>query len=147
MKLLDYLNSAEKSLFRFESLQDYKVDDEDMSDVGMRAWWDFIVSKKYNGVMMQQVRLVTRPFTSYTKKELEIHKKSLAFGDDIKVIEEDKFKNLKIRIGDFWLVDDRVVLKIKYSDTGEYQGFDVVEEGVKDYIIVKNFLLDNSTSL
>ncbi len=146
MKLFDYLKSANKSLFRFESLQEYKIDGEDSSDEGMKEWWNFIDSKTKTGVKMQRVRLIIRPFSDYTKIELEIHKKSKAFGDDIRIIEEDKFKSLQIKQEDFWLIDDSVCLKMNYSTLGEYLGF-TLENDVDIYKKAKNSLLENSVEL
>ncbi len=146
IKFFDYLKSANKSLFRFESLQDYKIDGEDTSDEGMKDWWSFVASKTKAGVKMQRVRLVILPITNYTKMELEIHKKSKTFGDDIQIIEEDKFKSLQIKQEDFWLIDDLVCLKMNYSALGEYIGF-TLENNVDTYIKVKNSLLENSIEL
>ncbi|TAK57757.1 hypothetical protein EPO17_01160 [Patescibacteria group bacterium] len=143
----DYLNSAKKSLFRFESLQDYKIDGEDESDEGMKEWWDFIASKKKQGVQMQRIKLVIRPLTKYTETELEIHKKSSSFGDDIRIIEEEAFKILGVKQEDFWIVDDVICLRMKYSNEGEYLGFDVVEKSVKKYLKIKKVLLKHSVSL
>ncbi len=148
MELFDYLKSANKSLFRFESLQTYNVEGEDISDPdeGMEDWWDFIASKTKAGVTMQRVRLVTQPLTDYTKMELEVHKKSKTFGDDIRIIDEEKFKSLQIKQQDFWLIDDSVCLTMNYSASGEYLGF-TIENDVETYLKIKSSLLENSVEL
>lgn len=147
MDLYQYLQSATKSLFRFESLQDYKVGGDGIDDEDMKEWWDFITSKTKAGVLMQRVRLVVEPFTEYTKNELIVHKKSETFGDDIRIIKEKIFNTLNLKQEDFWLVDERIILKMKYSTNGEYLGFDVIENDVDYYIKTKNFLLKNSADL
>ena len=63
MDLYKYLRSANKSLFRFESLQEYKVDDDGIEDGGMKEWWDFIALKTKSDVVMERVRLVIEPLT------------------------------------------------------------------------------------
>ena len=147
MELYKYLQSAQKSLFRFEAFQDYKVEGDGIDDDGMKEWWDFITLKTKSGVKMQRVRLIIEPLTEYTKNELVVHKKSKTFGDDIRLIREDVFKNLKLKQEDFWLIDDSVILKMNYGARGEYLGFDIIKNGVDDYIAAKNVLIKNSTNL
>ncbi len=147
MDLYQYLQSSKISLFRFESLQDYKVDGDGIDDEGMKEWWDFIASKTENSVVMERVRLITEPLTEYTKNELVVHKKSKNFGDNIKIIKEEIFNTLNLKQEDFWLVDERVALKMKYSANGEYLGFDVIENDIDYYIKIKNLLLKNSINL
>lgn len=147
MTLLQHLQSATTSLFRFETLQEYKVDGDGIEDEGMKEWWNFIASKSKEGVRMERVRLIVEPLTDYTKNELIVHTKSKKFGDDIRIIKEDAFKNLNLSQQDFWLIDERVVLLMKYGTRGEYLGFDVVENNVQNYIIIKNLVLKNSIDL
>jgi hypothetical protein len=134
-------------VFRFESLQKYEVEDEDMSDEGMREWWDFIIQKSGEGTLMQRVRLVIEPLTDYTRTELEIHKKSKDAGDDIRIIKGDIFNTLNINQEDFWLIDNKIVLKMNYSIHGEYTGFEVIESNIDKYLETKNLLIKNSISL
>lgn len=146
MDLMDYLNSATKSLFRFEALQVYEVEGDTLDDSGMKEWWDFIESKTKSGVVMERVRLVIEPLTDYTMKELEIHKKSAEHGDDISIIKENIFTTLDIPIKDFWLIDDDTVLIMNYDEAGKYLGFSS-DENIDEYIQIKQKLLRNSTSI
>jgi len=147
MDLYQYFQSANKSLFRFEALQDYKVDGDRIDDEDMKEWWDFIASKTNNGVKMERVRLVTEPLTEYTKNELVVHRKSKMFGDDIRIIKEKTFKRLNIPQEDFWLIDEAVVLKMNYSETGEYNGFDIIKNNIDEFQKIKDILLKKSISL
>ncbi|MEN9338081.1 MAG: hypothetical protein RIQ41_395 [Candidatus Parcubacteria bacterium] len=147
MDLYQYLQSSKVSLFRFEALQEYKVEGDGIDDEGMKEWWNFIESKTKSGITMQRVRLIIEPLTEYTKSELVVHKKSKTFGDTIKIVKEEVFNTLNIKQEDFWLIDEKVVLKMKYSTDGEYLGFDIVENDTDFYIKTKNLLLKNSTNL
>ena len=147
MDLYKYLQSSTKSLFRFEALQDYKVEGDGIDDESMREWWSFIKEKISAGVTMQRVRLVTEPLTEYTKNELLIHKKSKEYGDDIRIIKEETFKSLNIKMEDFWLIDENIVLKMNYSELGGYSGFDVLDANINEYIKTKNTLIENSFML
>ena len=144
---MQYLQSAKKSLFRFETLQEYKVEGDGIDDEGMKEWWDFITLKTKSGIKMERVRLVVEPLTEYTKNEIIIHRKSKTFGDDIRLIKEDVFKSLNINQEDFWLVDETIVLKMNYGIGGEYLGFNVIESDVGHYTAIKNHLIENSIVL
>ena len=147
MDLYQHLQSAQKSLFRFETLQDYNVGDDDLDDKGMKDWWDFIALKTRDGVKMERIRLIIEPLTEYTKRELIVHAKSKTFGDDIRTISEETFNKLSIKLADFWLIDEKLVLIMKYSENGEYFGFDIMENEVEKYVDVKNTLIKNSNPL
>lgn len=147
MDLYQHLQSAQKSLFRFETLQDYNVGDDGFDDQGMKDWWDFITLKTKSGVKMERVKLVIEPLTEYTKSELIVHAKSKTFGDDIKTINEITFNKLSIPQEDFWLIDERLVLIMKYSESGEYLGFDIEESDIKKYITTKDILIKHSNPL
>lgn len=148
MELFDYLQSAKKSLFRFEALQEYLVEGEDLeNDSYMKEWWDFIQEKTRDGIVMERVRLIREPLTEYTKKELVVHKKSKSCGDDIRIIDGNNFEKLEIAEKDFWLIDDKIYLDMKYSNTGEYLGFDVHNNDIEPYQKAKELLLENSEAL
>lgn len=147
MQLFEYLKLAKISLFRFEYLQEYKSDINGMNDSKMKEWWSFIESKTKSGVVMQRVRLVIEPLNDYTKKEIEIHKKSNNYGDNIKIIKNKEFKKLKIKLKDFWLIDEKIVLKMKYLNNGEYLGFDVIDKNIEDYVKISKILFKNSSDI
>lgn len=139
---MNYLQSATKSLFRWEALQEYGDDEEkDMSD-----WWDFIEEKKKTGVRMRRVRLISFPVTDYTRKEIEIHKLSSERGDDIRYILDAKTGNIQDH-PDFWLIDDLVVLLMKYTDNGKYKGFEVVKGNLQEYLDFRDKVYRASESI
>ncbi len=132
---MDYLQSAQKSLFRWEALQEYQVDEKEDD---LNEWWDFIGETTRRGVKMERVRRIVFPMNDYTKKEIEIHKQSVSHGDDIWYVDTKD-------VGDeypacFWLIDDKLVLKMNYGSNGEYLGFDVAE-GISSFIQFKERVL------
>jgi hypothetical protein len=147
MDLYQYLKSANTSLFRFEALQDYKVEGDGMDDKEMKEWWNFIESKVKSGVVMQRVRLIIEPLTEYTKNELVVHKKSKTFGDDIRIIKNGIFVTLNIKEEDFWIIDGKIVLRMNYSVDGAYLGFDVIDNNPKHYVDIAKLLLKYSVDL
>lgn len=156
MNLMDYLQSAKVSLFRWEALQYYSSDKESLeffqttggiNRERMNGWWQFLALKKQEGVVLQRVRLVSHPMTQYVEMELLIHKESAKFGDEIFVIEKDELEKSSIQLPDFWIVDDKIVLTMKYGESGDWEGFDVVDGDIQKYSDFKSFLLQESKPL
>lgn len=156
MDLGEYLDSAKRSLFRFEFLQEFDIPSEREAaelwkregkiDIQhMHEWWDFIASKTKQGVCMQRVRLVTYPLTDYTKRELAVFRETRKYGDDICIIIEEVFNPLCIPHKDFWLIDDIIALDMQYSPAGSYLG--CVPQEAKSYILSRAALLENATTL
>ena len=143
MNLMHYLENAKTSLFRWEALQEYKVEEDD----DLTPWWSFIEEKVAEGVIMQRVRLIKLPLNTYTKDEIESHKISCEKGDDIQCILQPKFS--VENFNDFWLIDEKIVLNMNYSDDGEYRGFEVEENQsvLDDYLNFKKELLSHSKSI
>jgi len=154
---MHHLQSAKKSLFRFEYLQDFNISSEKdnfdaykktgVFDHGMmKSWWNFLELKQKEGVVAQRVRLVRKPITKYTEYSLEIFKETIKYGDEIRILPEEKITSDLEKLKDFWLIDDSVVLDMKYSKIGEYLGFKVIDD-MKPYLKAKKYLLENSISL
>lgn len=154
MTLLETLDQAKHSLFRFESLQEYIVNSEKdlvqtwksehrIADEHMQEWWDYVSSKKAAGITMQRVSLLRYPLTSYKEMELEIFKKTNKYGDDIRIINGDDFDNLSVGAQDFWLIDDTFAVILNYEANGEWIGFDTTNE-VSKYLKIKDLILSKS---
>lgn len=154
---MEYLSSAKESLFRFEYLQDFDTPEEreifrayksngqiEIRPL-MQGWWNFLKAKHEEGVITQRVRLVKMPETEYLKWELFIHRQTAQQGDDIRVLSEDQLTEALEQLGDFWLVDDSIALKMNYDSTGKYLGCE--EVSVEPYEKAKKYLLDKSSPI
>jgi hypothetical protein len=155
MNLMDYLNSATSSLFRWEKLQEYADDavalekfrangEIDVSD--MNNWWKFLSDKRGAGVILQRVRLVVEPVNDYTKMEVAIHQESIKHGDDIRILDESAYSKIGIDLSDFWMIDDKTILIMKYGIDGKYEGFKTLP-ATPEYISFKEKVLSLSKSL
>ncbi|MBU2578930.1 hypothetical protein KKA09_02330 [Patescibacteria group bacterium] len=155
MNLMKYLNSSKKNLFRFEYLQNFEEEENFMKhwrETGlidkksMQDWWNFIKQKNSKGIKTSRVRRVVFPLTEYTRMELEVHKMTMKFGDKIRIIMDDAYKELKIQAKDFWIVDDNIVLEMKYDCNGKYLGFEK-KDNWQDYLKIEDELHENSIPL
>ncbi len=157
MTLLETLDQAEHSLFRYEYLQSFSLNAEKelrltwekeqrIAEEYMQTWWQYISTKKENGINMQRVSLIRKPLTPYKEMEIEIFRKTVPFGDDIRIITEDQIEKLNIPHQDFWIIDDAIVVDLRYSSQGEWLGFDTRPSTAQD-ISNKTNLLSHSTLL
>jgi hypothetical protein len=157
MDFSKYLQSAKNSLFRFEYLQEFDMPEEHelfktykaTGKVEIRPilqdWWNFLEMKHTEGVCTQRVRLIRSPMTKYLEWELYGHRQTIKHGDDIRVLDENRLMPELEDLGDFWVIDDSIALKMNYDSTGKYLGFKEVDP--KLYIKAKKYLLDNSVEL
>ncbi|MFA5070981.1 MAG: DUF6879 family protein [Candidatus Pacearchaeota archaeon] len=145
-----YFENFEKSAFRLELLQKYSVDEEledfsnfiKTSKINSKKYseWTEIISKaKSRGVIMQRVHIVDFPLSDYLKYEFEYYKISKKIGEQIFLLDKNKF-NEKVNF-DFWLFDDRIVLKMNYDQDGKFLGFEKIIGNVDKFVKLKNKLL------
>ncbi len=156
MNLIDYLNTAQKSLFRFEYLQDFSAADEksftrwrktkQIDTAALQPWWDFLERKHADGVVTSRVRRVAIPLSEYTRFELEGHRETAKHGDDIRIIKNDQFKTLAIPLVDFWLIDDAAVIRMVYGERGTLLGIEK-EDAKNEHLEAKRKLIANSISI
>ena len=95
---------------------------------------------------MQRVSLIRKPLTPYKEMAIEIYKRTIPYGDDIRIISEDSFDKLDIPGKDFWLVDDELIVELNYDSQGKWLGFDTRPSTEQD-ISIKTSLLTHAMSL
>ncbi|MBI2452082.1 hypothetical protein HYV50_03315 [Candidatus Pacearchaeota archaeon] len=156
MSLRNFLDDAQESLFRFESLQYYEIEEEKeffqdylktgkIDIVVLKNWHEFITRKMSQGVIMERIRLVNLPLTDYTKCEIMVYLENIKHGEDIRIITEKEFNSFDIEQKDFWLTDDKIVIKMNYNLKGEYLGSDLAfDNDIKKYVNYKKLLINNS---
>ena len=68
---------------------------------------------------MRRVHTVNRPLTDYVRFELTLQQAhSVPAGEQVRVVEASLHPELA-RADDFWLLDDRVGVRLGYDDTGK----------------------------
>ncbi|MES2216232.1 MAG: DUF6879 family protein [Patescibacteria group bacterium] len=157
-----YIEKAEKSVFRYEGLQDYSAEDGEESikhfietgELNIHStdteWWQMIKEKNDAGVKTCRVRMVKRPLNDYTKWELALHKESAEFsGEDIRIIEEAPLGTIKKDLSDFYLIESTHLFILKYGPKGKYLGSVLIEDNKKvdEYVKYSQELIKNSVSI
>lgn len=122
--LVDALETAQRSVFRLEARQDYPDDelwqahlrgewweqDADLSD-----WCSLVSAVVDRGVTWTRARVVTEPWTPYTRWEIEQHyPHNQTAGEDIRLVRDSEPWGAP----DFWLVDDTRAWRLYYDSVG-----------------------------
>ncbi len=157
-----YIENSQKSLFRFEGLQDYSAEDgaswvEKYQTTGKltelpadHEWWKKMKERNERGMITQRVRLVLRPLNDYTTTELAYLEEAARYsGDDIRIIEQENFERIcAAGLKDFWMIDDQYVFLMEYGPKGKYLGSEIIKENeVNAYLILKDKLLAASKKI
>jgi Family of unknown function (DUF6879) len=125
--------SFSRSAFRLETLPEYRVEVEahylQLFMLGHpapesrkeRAWLKTVSRACGAGKAMQRVRVVRRPLTHYIAFELEWgYPENEQAGEEIRILELAPGENLPDADHDFWLFDDRMVVRMEYDDEGRF---------------------------
>lgn len=152
---MEYFNSFQKDAFRVEILQSYNVDEEkedyeyfqqyrQFPDWFWEDWHDIIKQAKVRGAIMQRVHLIQFPITSYMSFEMEFYKKSVMWWEKIFYI---PFEKCSIKVeSDFWVFDDKTVLKMFYDIDGSFLKFEEIKD-IEEYLQIKSYLLKNKRNI
>lgn len=120
------------SAFRLETLDHYSVPDE--ADEYRRfisgewlpkstgeEWCQLVGENVQLGRVMERVRVISNPLTSYMKFEIDWrYVYSSAAGERISLLEKSKIPKGLSGIDDYWLFDESVVIWMRYGTNGHF---------------------------
>lgn len=150
----------QKSAFRWERLESYCVDSEaedfkyyldknvclanDCDD----NWLKLAEEANTRGKIMQRVCLLPEKLGDYLRFEINCgYIYSAEQGEKIYFIPKKIAINLKnIPDYDFWLLDDKILVKMNYDNEGNFLGAENInnEQEIQKSLMAKNLLLKNS---
>jgi Family of unknown function (DUF6879) len=126
MALWDFVLSYGRTAFRLEMHEHYRERDEIMPLARFlsgqpdyawnQEWADMIRVRTAFGEPMSRVRIVSEPHSDYTRFGLDLARINVEAGEDIRYLPRDQAAGLDLPDHDFWLIDDRRVAILKYSD-------------------------------
>ena len=153
--MLEYFNSFQESAFRLEILQRYNVDEEreayeffmknkKVPDWLWEDWRDIVRQAKSRWAVMQRIRLIQFPISSYVLFEMETYKRNMEAWEEIFYI---PFERCSVEVkSDFWIFDDSIVLKMNYDKDGRFINFEEMND-CASYLQIKKFLLENKRNI
>lgn len=160
-ELTRLFDTFEHSAFRLEQLQTYLVPQEADEFEAFKAgkplplatpatspWLAKIASDTAAGKRWYRVRIVDHPLTDYTRHELRAYQSNAGAGEQINIVDRDTRPDLDRLREDFWLLDDRLVIRMRYDDEGHFLGADKADPSTLDlYRRNRDLVLDVAVPL
>lgn len=151
--MIDYFINFKKYAFRLELSQKYTIETEKhflehflktgkFKSEMMDKWTQLIKSNIKRGVSMQRVHVIKKPLSDYLRFEFESYKLTTKSGEKVFLLPQEEFDKIKTHINsDFWLFDDKIVLKMSYDKEGRFLGFNEIRDNIGEFIELKDKLL------
>lgn len=96
-------------------------------DLGyMEEWLAVMVQARVEGKRVERVRVVSRPFSDYTRYGLWLCRYNVQAGEDIRYL--DRSRAVGLPNHDFWLLDSSRLYIVRFSDEDELLGAEPVED-------------------
>ncbi|MEV6862358.1 DUF6879 family protein [Streptosporangium subroseum] len=83
----------------------------------MHPWCDLIQSHVAEGRRVERVRIVSVPFSDYTRWGLHLSRINIAAGEDIRYLERKKAEGLGLPDIDAWLFDSNRIAQMKFNES------------------------------
>ncbi len=131
--LMRMLRTFATSAFRLEARQLYTTDREtaafaawradgripDADDPLIAGWTEIVRAHAEDSAQMRRVHVVSRPLTTYVRFELALQRAySVPAGEQFRVVDAEAYPDLA-QADDFWLLDNRVGVRLIYDDAGK----------------------------
>lgn len=154
----DLFETYERSAFRLETRQVYKVEREQeyfqkylrgepYDDEEFSAEWSALVRGNVAaGKTMQRAKLVRRPYTDYSRWLMTMGvPRNVENGEDYRIVDVTD-RELDLPDQDFWLFDESIVLLIHFNDDDTFRGREVLENppDLDQYLKWRDYALAHS---
>jgi len=127
-------STFEHTAFRLEVRESYYEWDQlsqflagepvDVSD--MDGWLALIVKLRVAGKRFERVRVVSTPFSDYTRFGLWLSRYNVGAGEDIRYL--DRKAAVDLPNHDYWLFDSSRLYRMHFTDENEMLGAELVED-------------------
>jgi hypothetical protein len=123
------LNAAQFSAVHLEMRDSYMLDGDDFvawrnnafDPVKHLGWWlDLVRATVGRGVVMRRARIVSEPVHQYIKFEYEVTVHNVEAGEEVRWLPRRRAVDLALPGGDFWLIDQRIVVFNHFDGTGHW---------------------------
>jgi hypothetical protein len=128
-----------ESAFRLETLDHYAMAYEEAAvqrflageprdTTYIAGWLDRVSAARDAGRRMQRVHVVTEPLSDYLRFEITGYRLNVEAGEDVRILPRRASEGLDLPDHDFWLFDDRQVVRMRYDGEGAFLGAELVED-------------------
>jgi hypothetical protein len=92
----------------------------------MEEWLALIVRQRVEGRRIERVRVVSRPYSDYTRYGLWLCAYNTQAGEDIRYLERQHSAGLPNH--DYWLLDSSRLYNVRFDEGDELLGAELVED-------------------
>jgi hypothetical protein len=97
-------------------------------DSWMEDWLGLILRRTLEGQHIERVRVVSEPWSDYTRFGLHLSRLNTAAGEDIRYMARDRAKQLGLPNYDFWLLDAHKMCILRHDEKDVLLGADVITD-------------------
>ncbi|GAA3094472.1 DUF6879 family protein [Streptosporangium carneum] len=94
----------------------------------LRFWLDLVRDHNAHGRTIRRVRVVSHPFTDYTRFGLAVAEHNNAAGDHIRYLDRQEADRLGLPHYDWWLFDNRRLAFVHFSVDDVLRGAEIVTD-------------------
>ncbi|MET7284164.1 DUF6879 family protein [Kribbella sp. NPDC005582] len=138
-EFVQFARSYEHTAYRLEVRDRYAAADEadhveaflagqPADDSWMEDWMGMVLRRTLEGQHIERVRVVTEPWSDYTRFGLNLSRLNTAAGEDIRYLTRDQARELGLPTYDYWLLDSHKMCILRFDDQDALLGADVVHD-------------------
>ncbi|MEV6413827.1 DUF6879 family protein [Kribbella sp. NPDC051718] len=101
---------------------------EPLDESWMDDWLGLILRRTLAGQRIHRVRIVTEPWSDYTRFGLNLSRLNVAAGEDIRYLSRDHADGLGLPEYDYWLLDSSKMCILRHDDQDVLLGADIVTD-------------------
>lgn len=101
---------------------------EEDDDSWMEDWMGLILRRTLEGQHIERVRVVTEPWSDYTRFGLNLSRLNAAAGEDIRYLSRDRAMDLGLPEYDYWLLDAHKMCILRHDQVDVLLGADVITD-------------------
>ncbi|MEO3862581.1 DUF6879 family protein [Acrocarpospora sp. B8E8] len=87
-----------------------------------RPWLDLVREVSDSGRRIERVRIVSSPYTDYTRWGMAVAPLNIAAGEDIRWLPRHLVRDIALPVDDFWLFDDSRLVFTVFETDGNFIG-------------------------
>lgn len=138
-EFVQFARSYRHTAFRLEVRGNYAAADEAEhirrflagdpgDDSWMEDWMGMILRRTLEGQRIERVRVVSEPWSDYTRFGLHLSRLNVAAGEDIRYLPRQQAKQLELPDYDFWLLDSHQLCILRFDDQDVLLGADLITD-------------------
>lgn len=97
-------------------------------DSWMDDWTGLIMRRTLEGQHIERVRVVSEPWSDYTRFGLNLARLNVHAGEDIRYLERSKAASVGLPDYDFWLIDAHKMCVLRHDEQDVLLGADIIED-------------------